>query len=447
MKIAVVGTGYVGLVAGACFAEAGTHVTCVDVDEAKLAKLRAGQVTFFEPGLEELVKRNWPQRLEFSSDLAASIRGRQAVFVAVGTPPSEDGSADLSHVLRVAEDVARLAEHEVVLVLKSTVPVGTNAKVREVVARHARHPVAVVSNPEFLKEGDAVNDFLKPDRVVIGSDDAHALEVLGRLYAPFTRQRNRIQTMSPKSAEIVKYAANALLATKISFMNEVARLCDAAGGDVEHVRSALGADTRIGYPFLYPGLGFGGSCFPKDTRAFVRTGEELGVPLRITEAAMLANAEPVRDMLRHLAEDLGGLSGKTIAVWGLAFKPRTDDVREAASLRLIAGLLAEGATVRATDPEALDTARDALARDGLAGRVELLGDQLATCAGADALVIATEWNEYRNPDFEALAGVMRGRAIFDGRNILPPETVTAAGFDYRGVGRPRFAAAAPAGPR
>ncbi len=438
MKIAVIGTGYVGLVAGACFADSGTHVTCVDVDVDKLEQLRAGKVPFFEPRLEEIVRRNWPARLDFSDDLAASVDGRGAVFVAVGTPPQEDGSADLSHVLKVAEDVAAAARHDLVLVLKSTVPVGTNAKVAARIAGRTRHRISVVSNPEFLKEGDAINDFLKPDRVVIGTDDDQAFEVLARLYAPFTRQNNRIQRMSPKSAEIVKYAANGLLATKISFMNEIAHLCDVAGADVEHVRVGLGSDRRIGFPFLYPGLGFGGSCFPKDLRALVRTGSELGVGLGVAAAAITANEIPVRTMLAHLEQDLGGVKGKTIAIWGLAFKPRTDDVREAAAIRLIEGLIAGGATVRATDPQALETTAASLARKGVVG-VTLLRDEYAICEGADALVIATEWNEYRTPDFDRLRTQMRGRHLFDGRNILVPEAVADAGFRYRGMGRPPLA--------
>jgi UDPglucose 6-dehydrogenase len=435
VKIAVIGTGYVGLVAGACFADAGTHVTCVDVDENKLAKLRAGEVPFFEPRLEELVQRNWPARLDFSSNLEEALVGSKAAFVAVGTPPNEDGSADLSYVLRVAEDVAKLAQRDIVLVLKSTVPVGTNEKVRAVVAKHAKHRVSVVSNPEFLKEGDAVNDFLKPDRVVIGTEDDQAFEVLSRLYAPFTRQRNRIQRMSPKSAEIVKYAANALLATKISFMNEVSHLCDVAGGDVEHVRSALGSDRRIGFQFLYPGLGFGGSCFPKDTRAFASTAQELGIRMHVTEAAILANEEPAERLFAHLERDLGGLGGKVIAIWGLAFKPRTDDVREAPALRLVERIVRAGGRVRATDPQALQTARASIDFKGLSG-VELFTDEYQTCEGADALVLATEWNEYRTPDFERIAALMRGRYVFDGRNILVPEAVADAGLRYRGMGRP-----------
>jgi UDPglucose 6-dehydrogenase len=436
VKISVIGTGYVGLVAGACFADSGTNVTCVDVDERKLAKLRAGEVPFFEPRLADLVKRNWPHRLEFSSNLAESIADREVVFVAVGTPPNEDGSADLSHVLTVAEQVSRAAKNDLALVLKSTVPVGTNERVRHVVEQHAKVKINVVSNPEFLKEGDAVNDFLKPDRIVIGTDDDHAFELLSRLYAPFNRQRSRLQRMSPKSAEIVKYAANAMLATKISFMNEIARLCDAAGGDVEHVRLAVGSDERIGMQFLYPGLGFGGSCFPKDLRALVRTGADYGLSLEVSQAAVRANEGPVEMLLGHMERDLGGLKGKVIAIWGLAFKPRTDDVREAPALKLIAELVERGAVVRATDPQALETAKERLVSAGIADKVELFQKEYDTCRGADALVIATEWNEYRAPDLPEVKKLMRGRHVFDGRNVLVPEAVADAGLRYRGMGRP-----------
>lgn len=436
VKIAVIGSGYVGLVAGACFADSGTHVTCVDVDERKLAKLRAGDVPFFEPRLSELVKRNWPHRLEFSSNLAESIAGREVVFVAVGTPPNEDGSADLSHVLAVAEQVAKAAQNDLALVLKSTVPVGTNERVRKVVEQHAKVKISVVSNPEFLKEGDAVNDFLKPDRIVVGTDDDHAFELLSRLYAPFNRQRNRLQRMSPKSAEIVKYAANALLATKISFMNEIARLCDVAGGDVEHVRVAVGSDERIGMQFLYPGLGFGGSCFPKDLRALVRTGNELGVKLEIAEAAVRANEGPVQMLLGHMERDLDGVKNKVIAIWGIAFKPRTDDVREAPALKLISELVKRGAVVRATDPQALHTGKESLVRAGIAEKVELFEREYDAVRGADALVIATEWNEYRAPDLPEIKKLMRGRHVFDGRNVLVPQAVADAGLRYRGMGRP-----------
>ena len=398
MKIAVVGTGYVGLVAGACFSDSGVNVVCVDVDEAKLEKLKRGEVPFFEPRLADLVKRNWPDRLEFSSDLKSSLKGRSAVFIAVGTPPNEDGSADLSHVLKVAEDIAKAAEHDLIVVLKSTVPVGTNERVRKVVSKYASHKITVVSNPEFLKEGDAVNDFMKPDRVVIGTDDDEAYEVMRRLYAPYNRQRERIHRTSPKSAEIVKYASNALLATKISFMNEIARLCDLAGGDVEEVRKALGADSRIGIEFLYPGLGFGGSCFPKDLRALVNTGNELGVALRVAEAAALANIIPVKSLITNMEADLGGFDGKVVAIWGLAFKPRTDDVREAPALRLIGELKARGATVRATDPQARETAAAKLEQMGASSAVTIVENEYQACEGADCLVIATEWNEYRAPE-------------------------------------------------
>jgi UDPglucose 6-dehydrogenase len=437
VKIAVVGTGYVGLVAGACFADSGTHVTCVDVDEQKLEKLRRGEVPFFEPNLAELVKRNWPHRLDFTSNLAQAIDGREVVFIAVGTPPQEDGSADLSHVLTVAEQVAKTAKHDLALVTKSTVPVGTNERVREVVRKHAKHHISVVSNPEFLKEGDAVNDFLKPDRIVIGTDDDRAFEWLSRLYAPFNRQRNRLQRMSPKSAEIVKYAANAMLATKISFMNEITRLCDVAGGDAEHVRLAVGSDERIGMQFLYPGLGFGGSCFPKDLRALVQTGKELDVELTVANAAWQANAGPVTFLLRHMEGDLGGLKDKVIAVWGLAFKPRTDDVREAPGLRLIREVVKRGARVQATDPEALNTARAQLQLDGVLDQVKLVDDEYAACEGADALMLATEWSEYRAPDLPRIKSAMRGRHLFDGRNVWVPGAIVDAGLIYRGMGRPQ----------
>ena len=434
MRIAVVGTGYVGLVAGVCLAESGADVVCIDVDQAKLRLLEKGEVPFFEPGLESMLARNWPQRITFSDDLAASIKDRQVVFVAVGTPPREDGSADLSRVIEVARSVAAAAQHPLVLVMKSTVPVGTNQKVSEVVAS-SKHKISVVSNPEFLKEGAAIDDFLKPDRIVIGSDDDNAFQLMERLYAPFNRQRNRIQRMSPKSAEIVKYAANALLATKISFMNEIAELCTAAGGDVEHVRVALGADRRIGYQFLYPGLGFGGSCFPKDLRALVKTGEELGTPIRVARAAVEANQRPVQQLLKHMEKDLGGLSGATIAVWGLAFKPKTDDVREAPALHLIEGLINAGAKVVASDPEALETSRVHLQHVGIADKVTLTKDYYGACEGADALVVATEWLQYQSPDIDRLARSMRRRFVFDGRNVLSREGFKQAGFTYRGIGR------------
>lgn len=436
MKIAVIGTGYVGLVAGACFANAGTDVVCVDVDQEKLNKLEAGIVPFYEPGLEGMVKRNCPARLHFSSNLAESIAGRSIVFIAVGTPPNEDGSADLTHVLDVARDVAKHATGDLAIVLKSTVPVGTNARVRELVEQEGRHAISVVSNPEFLKEGDAINDFLKPDRIVIGTEDDEAFELLSRLYAPFNRQRNRLVRMSPKSAEIVKYAANALLASRISFMNEIARLCDAAGGDVEDVRVALGADHRIGYHFLYPGLGFGGSCFPKDLRALARTGAELGVRLEVAEATILANERPVDDMLGHIERLLGNVKGKTIALWGLAFKPRTDDVREAPAIRLVERLVMQGARIRAYDPQAMETAAFRFDALGITQAIDACDDPYEACEGADALVLATEWSEFRTPDAGRLRGLMRGRHVFDGRNILVQEELEEVGLVYQGMGRP-----------
>jgi len=441
MKIAIVGSGYVGLVAGACFADTGTHVVCVDVDEVKLDCLRRGEVPFFEPGLADTVKRNWPKRLDFSSDLAQSIRGCDAVFIAVGTPPNEDGSADLSHVLGVARDVAKAAVHDLVLVLKSTVPVGTNERVREVVSQHAKQKISVVSNPEFLKEGDALNDFLKPDRVVVGTDDDEAFAVIRRLYAPFVRRQNRIQRMSPKSAELVKYASNALLATKISFINEIAAICEAAGADVEHVRQGVGADARIGYSFLFPGLGFGGSCFPKDLRALVSTGQGLGVQCSVSEAAIAANERPVAIMLEKLKRGLGSLEGKLVAVWGLSFKPHTDDVRESAAIKLIKLLVAAGAKVRATDPEAMAPAKVQLQAAKVDASVELIEDEYLACAGAHALVIATEWPAYRNPDFRKISESMLGRQIYDGRNVLQSDVVIDAGFSYFAIGRPDAAPA------
>lgn len=436
MKITVIGSGYVGLVAGACFADSGTTVVCVDRDEKKLAQLERGEVPFYEPRLAELVQRNWPTRLTFSSDLKSSIQGAEAVFIAVGTPPQEDGSADLSHVLTVAEQVAQAAEHDLILVTKSTVPVGTNQRVKQVVEKHSRFKISVVSNPEFLKEGDAVNDFMKPDRVVIGTEDDHAFSIMSRLYAPFNRQQSRVVRMSPASAEIVKYAANALLATKISFMNEIARICDLTGADVEDVRVGMGSDKRIGMHFLYAGLGFGGSCFPKDLRALVNTGNELGVSMRVSEAAIFANQLPVKTLVGHLERDLQGLDGKVIALWGLAFKPRTDDVREAPALKLITELKQRGATVRATDPQALETARERLEAQGIASVVTFTDSPYTACEGADALVIATDWNEYKNPDLPRIAGLLRQSWVFDGRNILDPEAVGEAGLNYRGVGRP-----------
>lgn len=434
VKVVVVGTGYVGLVAGACFAESGQDVVCVDVDEAKLERLKQGQVPFYEPGLNQMVQRNWPERLNFTTNLREALDGASVAFIAVGTPPNEDGSADLSAVLAVAEQIATNAHGDLVVVLKSTVPVGTNDKVRAVVEKVARFKMMVASNPEFLKEGAAINDFLKPDRIVVGARDERAFELLSRLYLPFNRQQNRMYRMDPKSAEIVKYASNAMLATKISFMNEIAVLCDAAGADVEQVRVAVGADKRIGYPFLFPGMGFGGSCFPKDLRALVRTGEELGVSMDVSRAAAVSNRKPITLLVEHMKKDFGSLQGKHFALWGLAFKPRTDDVREAPALALAKELVEAGATVAATDPEALDTARASLAYHGIQG-VELVKDQYEVTRNADGLVLCTEWKQYAAPNVRKLSQLMRGRRVYDGRNIWIPEEFKEAGFEYLGIGR------------
>lgn len=434
MKVVVVGTGYVGLVAGACFAESGQDVVCVDVDADKLEQLKSGKVPFFEPGLDDMVKHNWPERLNFTTDLSAALDGASVAFIAVGTPPNEDGSADLTAVLTVAEQIATKAHDDLVVVLKSTVPVGTNDKVKAVVDKVARHRMMVASNPEFLKEGAAISDFLKPDRIVIGAREERAFEVLARLYVPFNRTQNRIHRMDPKSAEIVKYASNAMLATKISFMNEIAVLCDAAGADAEQVRIAVGADKRIGYPFLFPGMGFGGSCFPKDLRALVRTGEDLGVPMDVSRAAVVANRKPLAMLMKHIREDFGDLKGKHFALWGLAFKPRTDDVREAPALALAKELTEAGATVTGTDPEAIETATAGLKYLKIKN-VTLVKDQYEATKGADGLVLCTEWKQYTAPNLRKLTELMRGRRVYDGRNIWFPEEFREAGFSYLGIGR------------
>jgi UDPglucose 6-dehydrogenase len=436
VKVVVVGTGYVGLVAGACFAETGHDVVCVDVDQAKLDRLQRGEVPFFEPGLEAMVRRNWPARLTFTTDLKSALEGALVAFIAVGTPPNEDGSADLSAVLKVGQQIARNASGEIVVVLKSTVPVGTNDKVLEVVNKEAKHRVMVASNPEFLKEGAAISDFLKPDRIVVGVRDERAFELLSRLYQPFNRQQSRMHRMDPKSAEIVKYASNAMLAAKISFMNEIALLCDAAGGDVEAVRVAVGADNRIGHPFLYPGLGFGGSCFPKDLRALVRTGEEFGISMDVSKASIVANRKPVDSLLKAIKVSFGEkLTGKHFAVWGLSFKPKTDDVREAPALRVISELRALGATVAATDPEALKTAGQALEAMSVTSGVRLTADPYDAAKDADALILCTEWPQFTAPNTTRLASLMRGRRVYDGRNVWIPAEFKEAGFEFLGVGR------------
>jgi UDPglucose 6-dehydrogenase len=431
VNIGVVGTGYVGLVVGACLAENGNFVLCVDSDEGKVARLLEGEIPIYEPGLNEMVPRNVAEdRLQFTTDLDAAVKRSEVIFIAVGTPQDEDGSADLTHVLDVARGIGRAMNGFKVIVNKSTVPVGTVRKVREVVAGLTSHPFAVVSNPEFLKEGTAVDDFLKPDRVVIGTDDPKVEAIMRQLYEPFVRTGKPILVMDPASAELTKYAANAMLATRISFMNEIANYCDKVGADVKQVRMGMGTDARIGASFLFPGVGYGGSCFPKDVKALIRMGQDAGVDLNVVEAVDETNDAQKSILVPRIEAHLGGLAGKTIAIWGLAFKPRTDDMREAPAISIIEKLLARGAAVRAYDPKA-----EAQACRLLGDRVTMTGRAYEAVTGADALVVVTEWNEFREPDFARIRSLMRHPAIFDGRNIYDPKVLRDAGFHYEGIGR------------
>lgn len=432
MKIAVVGSGYVGLVAGACLAENGNEVVCVDKDPTKIRALQRGKIPIYEPGLEELVRRNRAEkRLLFTTALDRGVRNSLIVFIAVGTPTGEDGSADLKHVLDVARDTARAMNGYKVIVNKSTVPVGTAAKVREVIRRETTHPFSVVSNPEFLKQGAAIDDFMKPDRVVIGAEDPRGAELMKELYAPFTRTGAPVMLMDCASAELSKYAANAMLATRISFMNEVANVCEATGANVDQVRRAVASDRRIGPSFLFPGVGYGGSCFPKDVKAMMRFAAEKSYQFSILEAVEGVNERQKIRLLTKMQTELGSLKGKRIAVWGLAFKPRTDDMREAPAVPLINGILAAGATVHAYDPEAMTVAR------GIFGsKVTFAESSYAALKGADALAIVTEWNEFREPDFERMKKLLRSPIIFDGRNLYNPEQIRAHGFTYLSIGRP-----------
>jgi UDPglucose 6-dehydrogenase len=435
MKISVFGTGYVGLVVGACLAENGNHVIAVDIDEGKITRLKRGEIPIYEPGLSELVARNVAEeRLSFTTDFDLAVVSSKILFVAVGTPQSEDGSADMSHVLAVAKGIARAMNEPKIVVLKSTVPVGTNRSVKETMASATEYPVGVVSNPEFLKEGAAIDDFLRPDRVVIGTDEPETAEVMEELYRPFVRTGNPILVMDPESAELTKYAANAMLASRISFMNEIARLCERVGADVSQVRRAVGSDRRIGHAFLFPGVGYGGSCFPKDIRALLRTARDAGLALKIVEATETVNEDQKLFLLEKIRQHVGeDLTGKTFALWGLAFKPRTDDMREAPALSLIRGLVREGARVRAYDPEA---AREAKAQlKDVDGHVTYCRKSYEACEGADALVLVTEWNEFREPDFDLIKKLLRRPVVFDGRNIYNPETLKELGFAYFGVGR------------
>ena len=433
MKIAVVGTGYVGLVTGAGFSDFGHDVTCVDIDAARVATLRRGEVPFYEPGLHDLIRRNSALgRLRFTTSTAEAVAGAQLAFIAVGTPPRDDGSADLSFVLDAAGAIGAALTQFAVVITKSTVPVGTADRVRAAVAATAKHPFAVASNPEFLKEGDAVNDFLKPARVVVGADDPRAVDLLRELYRGMLRTNDRIQLMDIRSAELTKYAANCMLATRISFMNELARLCEATGADIEAIRRGIGADPRIGNKFLFAGAGFGGSCFPKDLRALIHTGEEHRVPLSVVAAAERANERQKRVLGEKLLAHFGGsLVGKRVGIWGLAFKPETDDIRESPALVLIEQLRAAGATVAGYDPEAM-----ANVRAQIGGQIELVKDAYAAAQGADALALVTEWHELRDPDYARLGAAMRGRVLVDGRNVWSPADARKAGFTYYGIGRP-----------
>jgi UDPglucose 6-dehydrogenase len=432
MKICVIGTGYVGLVAGAGFADMGNDVVCCDIDADKIAKLNRGEVPIFEAGLEKLLTYNVREgHITFSTDIPAGVAGAQVILLAVGTPPAPDGSADLSFILGAAETVARALTGWAVLVTKSTVPVGTGDKIEAIVRQNTRHEFAVAANPEFLKEGDAVNDFMKPDRIILGTTDKRALATLRTLYAPFNRSSDRILEMDRRSAELTKYAANAMLATRISFMNEMALLCDAVGADIELVRHGLGSDSRIGTKFLYAGAGFGGSCFPKDLRAVINTAEQAGVHLQVLSAVRQANQRQKHILAERVLQHFGGNpKGRKIALWGLAFKPGTDDMRDAPSLVTIDDLLAAGASISATDPVALPTARKVVDP-----RVELLDNNYQCAEGADALVLVTEWREYRRPNFDKLRSRMRTPILVDGRNIWDPAEARAAGFTYYGVGR------------
>ena len=439
MDVTIFGTGYVGLVTGACLAEMGNRVVCVDVDAAKIAALARGEVPLFEPGLAPLVAANQRGgRLRFTLDAAAGVRHGEAVFVAVGTPADEDGAADLGHVLAAAATISEHLDHDAVVVTKSTVPVGTAERVRDTIgqalaSRQSAVRVAVVANPEFLKEGNAVADFMKPDRIVIGSDAAWAARKIEQLYAPFNRSQNKVLHMDLRSAELTKYAANAMLAARISLMNEFANLAERFGADVEAVRQGIGADPRIGYHFIYPGCGYGGSCFPKDVRALIRMAEDAGYDAAMSRATDAVNERQKLRLFEKLRRCLGGsLAGRTIALWGLAFKPNTDDMREAPSRTLIEALWAAGAAVRAYDPQALETARRLY---GARPDLTLCGTRDEALQGADALVVATEWNEFRSPDFAAVKAALAQPVIVDGRNLYDRAALAAHGFVYDAIGR------------
>ena len=432
MHIAVIGTGYVGLVVGACLAETGNDVICADVDARKIDMLGANQIPIYEPGLADLVERNQAQRrLSFTTDVGGAIANSEVAFIAVGTPPDEDGSADLRHVLNVADTIGRHMAREMVIVTKSTVPVGTAAKVQAAVAATAKHPFHMCSNPEFLKEGAALDDFMKPDRVVLGVDSDHARSVMAELYSPFVRTGRPIIFMDIASAEMTKYAANAMLATRISFMNEIANLCERVGADVDLVRKGIGSDNRIGPSFLFPGPGYGGSCFPKDVRALIRTASDYGAALGVLDAVEEANGRQKKRLFEKLQVALGGdVKGTQVAIWGLAFKPNTDDMRDAPSLALIEALLAAGATVTAHDPAAMVETKHRIG-----DAIQYASSNYDALNGADALVIVTDWNEYRHPDFGRVKASMRRPIVIDGRNLYNAAKMKSLGFTYDSIGR------------
>jgi UDPglucose 6-dehydrogenase len=432
MKIAVVGTGYVGLVTGTCFAETGNQVICVDIDESKVNKLKAGEITIYEPGLEKLFQRNLKEdRLHFTTNLEEGIKEAQIIFLALPTPPGEDGSADLKYILGVAEDIGQLLNEYKVIVNKSTVPVGTANKVFNAIHKNYSGEYDVVSNPEFLREGVAVDDFMKPDRVVIGTSSERAKKLMTDLYAPFVRQGNPVIFMDEPSAELTKYAANSFLATKISFMNEIARLCEKLGADVDMVRKGMGSDDRIGRRFLFPGIGYGGSCFPKDVQALVRSSHEVDYDFKILESVMTVNEDQKLHLIPKIKNYFdGSLVGKHFAIWGLAFKPNTDDIREAPSLYIIKALIGEGATITVFDPEAMSNVEQMMN-----SIIEYAENQYDCLNGADALIIATEWNEFRTPDFDTITTKLKGKVIFDGRNLFDVSEMETMGFHYESIGR------------
>ncbi|MFN8389700.1 MAG: UDP-glucose/GDP-mannose dehydrogenase family protein [Bdellovibrionota bacterium] len=437
MNVGVIGTGYVGLVAGACFAESGNEVICCDVDEAKIARLNRGEIPIYEPGLEDLIQHNAEAgRISFTTDIQATVQGSEVIFIAVGTPMDTDGSADLRYVLEVAASIGKFMNGPKIVVNKSTVPVATADLVSQEIAKYTQLPFDVVSNPEFLKEGSAIDDFMKPDRVVIGTSSVEAAEVMRELYSPFVRTGNPILVMDVRSAEVTKYTANAYLATRVSFMNEIANLCEAVGADVNNVRRGIGSDSRIGQSFLFPGVGYGGSCFPKDVRALMRTAQEYKSPLEIVSSVDRVNTRQKSVLTKKIVDHYGSpgsIKGKHFAIWGLSFKPKTDDMREAPSLTVIKELSEMGAKFTAFDPEAMTVAKSMLDKAGTP--IEFAENSYDALSGADALIIVTEWNEFRRPNFSKISQALKTPVIFDGRNLFEPSKMLRLGFVYHSIGR------------